>query len=934
MDALPPIVVALRASIGEFKAKMGEAGDEVKKFDEKTSTAMNKVSTVGKFALLGTAAAAGALGYESLKSAGDFEKSTNVLVTAAGESTSGLVTVRDGIKDIATTTGTSWQSLTDGMYTVEKAGIHGADGITVLRAAAQGAAEEGASLSSVTNAMTSVMASYNLKASDSVAVMNAIKTAAGGTKDTMENFASSLSTVIPIASANKISFAEVGGALGTLTSHGTSAAEATQELSNTIRNLAAPNAVATKEMAAFGLSATDVTQNLGSDKRGLAGTIELLSKTVMDRMGPAGTALLNTFQTSKAATADLATEMDSMSPATKKLAQDLESGSITASDYSKSMNGMTEDQKVLASQFRTTYDRANGFNQAIKLGGPEAVTYSDAMKKLTGGATGLNTSLMLTGSSAAGLSERTKDVAKSMADGGTEVEGWASTQKLFNIQMAELSQKVQVAAIDIGTKLIPVVLSVGHFIADNTKPFLILAGVIGGALVIAMGVYIANLAIAGAKSVVEFGKMMISSASWLASAIGDVGAWISLHVEAMATWVATTAGDVAAWLSLHTAAAATWISETAADVGAWLSLHLAAMGTWISTTAGDVAAWVSLHAAAMAEWVATAAGEVAAWLSLQLEALATSAAAGASWALDMAGSATLAAVDWVAEMGLMAATAISSAAAMILPFLPLIVTIGLIGIAAYELYQHWDQVWGFIKQIASDVWDFLKGVFDALVQGGLWVIRTEIDGLEATWNGAWSAISSVVSSVWGFLQGVFSAVVGAGLRPIESAIQTLEGVWSSVWGSIKGAVSDAWNFISGIFGSISGAVSSVMGAIGGISSAASSVGGVLGALHIPGFASGVTNFSGGLAMVGEDGPELVNLPSGSDVIPTPQVKAMSGTGRTIAGGGGAGGGSNMTVMVTINGSYYGQGGVSQLADQLHEALLRKQSRSPLGLVAG
>lgn len=37
--------------------------------------------------------------------------------------------------------------------------------------------------------------------------------------------------------------------------------------------------------------------------------------------------------------------------------------------------------------------------------------------------------------------------------------------------------------------------------------------------------------------------------------------------------------------------------------------------------------------------------------------------------------------------------------------------------------------------------------------------------------------------------------------------------------------------------------------------------------RIPGFASGVENFSGGMAMVGEKGPELVNLPKGSDVIP-------------------------------------------------------------------
>lgn len=38
-------------------------------------------------------------------------------------------------------------------------------------------------------------------------------------------------------------------------------------------------------------------------------------------------------------------------------------------------------------------------------------------------------------------------------------------------------------------------------------------------------------------------------------------------------------------------------------------------------------------------------------------------------------------------------------------------------------------------------------------------------------------------------------------------------------------------------------------------------------LGIPGFQHGVSNFSGGMALVGERGPEIVNLPRGSDVIP-------------------------------------------------------------------
>lgn len=39
----------------------------------------------------------------------------------------------------------------------------------------------------------------------------------------------------------------------------------------------------------------------------------------------------------------------------------------------------------------------------------------------------------------------------------------------------------------------------------------------------------------------------------------------------------------------------------------------------------------------------------------------------------------------------------------------------------------------------------------------------------------------------------------------------------------------------------------------------------------PGFANGVRNFSGGMALVGERGPELVNLPRGADVIPNHQI---------------------------------------------------------------
>lgn len=50
---------------------------------------------------------------------------------------------------------------------------------------------------------------------------------------------------------------------------------------------------------------------------------------------------------------------------------------------------------------------------------------------------------------------------------------------------------------------------------------------------------------------------------------------------------------------------------------------------------------------------------------------------------------------------------------------------------------------------------------------------------------------------------------------------------------------------------------------------------------IPKFATGVENFAGGMALVGERGPELVNLPRGSDVIPNRAIGGFGGGVREV-----------------------------------------------------
>ena len=451
-------------------AKVAKSAEESSARVDTASKSMGK----GVTGALGAGALVVA-GADMLKMAGDFQQSTNVLVTAAGESSKNLELIRKGILNIATTTGTSWQQVTDGMYVLEKAGYRGADALKVEMAAAQGAREEGAQLGTVTNALTSIMASYHLKAADAVMVTNEMKTAAGESKTTFENFAGSLSTVLPLASANKISFADVAGSLASLTQHGTSADEATQELANTIRNLAAPNAVAIKEMWQLGISSIDVSSNLG--KRGLAGTVEYLSTVVKSKTGPDGTLLLSTLNASKAAANDVKIMFDKLAPATQKLAKGYEDGSLSAGDYVKAIKGLPGSQNVLARQFKTTEDNARGFQTQLRQGLPLNQTSTDALKKMTGGMNGLNTTLQLTGESTAGTNERIKRIAVSAQAAGTDVQGWGSTQKLFNVQLDMFKQTAEAAGITLGTKMLPAMSSVAGFAAKNTQAIL---GVVGG----------------------------------------------------------------------------------------------------------------------------------------------------------------------------------------------------------------------------------------------------------------------------------------------------------------------------------------------------------------------------------------------------------------------------------------------------------------------
>lgn len=132
-----------------------------------------------------------------------------------------------------------------------------------------------------------------------------------------------------------------------------------------------------------------------------------------------------------------------------------------------------------------------------------------------------------------------------------------------------------------------------------------------------------------------------------------------------------------------------------------------------------------------------------------------------------------------------------------------------------------------------------------VAQAIMWVVNyiRNID-----WGGIWNTIYNALTNMLSKIPGAFMNMI--------NTIRNLD------WGGIGKSIANA------IMGFLEGAIN---GAFSGIPGAPK--------VKLPRFARGVENFSGGLAVVGERGPEIVNLPRGSDVIPNNRIGSTS-TGNT------------------------------------------------------
>lgn len=238
--------------------------------------------------------------------------------------------------------------------------------------------------------------------------------------------------------------------------------------------------------------------------------------------------------------------------------------------------------------------------------------------------------------------------------------------------------------------------------------------------------------------------------------------------------------------------------------------------------------------------------------------------------------------------------------------------------AAYLIYKNWDMVgpyfislWKRIETALIGAWNKIKPAWDSLMNvipklkiaiSPVLVALDNIFTMAINGQGAFEpliAVLQIVASIFGgvlvgafiiaanVLVGTVVATINVTAAIITGFLGVLEGIITFLTGVFTGNWEMAWQGIVKIFDSVFSAIKGIAdGILGGVKETINGIiksinsiqftvpdivpgigGKTFEGLNIPLFANGVENFAGGPAIIHDKGAEIVDLPSGTRVIP-------------------------------------------------------------------
>lgn len=166
-------------------------------------------------------------------------------------------------------------------------------------------------------------------------------------------------------------------------------------------------------------------------------------------------------------------------------------------------------------------------------------------------------------------------------------------------------------------------------------------------------------------------------------------------------------------------------------------------------------------------------------------------------------------------------------------------------------------VWSAVATFFGWLWGVIAGFF---VGVGKWFadrfteayhgILGAIGGIGAWFQGIWKDIQGAFGAVGNWFHNLWQGVCD----DFTSVLGGLGKLAGTIWNGVTGAIKSGFNWVIDLINGVIKNIDNIKVAGFGVSIPL-----------IPHLASGISNFMGGIALVGEQGPELVGLPKGSSV---------------------------------------------------------------------
>ena len=234
------------------------------------------------------------------------------------------------------------------------------------------------------------------------------------------------------------------------------------------------------------------------------------------------------------------------------------------------------------------------------------------------------------------------------------------------------------------------------------------------------------------------------------------------------------------------------------------------------------------------------------------------------------------AILWAMITAETVATTVTSALATAIAFLTSPITLVIVAIGAliaiiYLLIKNWDAV----KEAASKCWDWIVQKWQGACE---WFKNVILTPLTTGWNNFWTGVKTGASNAWANLQNIWSGCVGwfksTIISPVSSAFK---GLWEGIKSFLTNPLEGIKTMFRNAFNWIIDKVNALIGGLNKIKLPDFLGGGGINIPKIPTLWKGSNYTLGGLTLVGEQGPELVNMPRGASVTPAHKTEQLLNT---------------------------------------------------------